>query len=505
MSPSSESKSSKRRTGRKRQPPLAPPPSIQFVIAGHPDEFKDGTTMRNIRSHVMYKHRESRGSSPLEKGKEREGSSTPASLRRTSSSMATSSSEGVLDDSYFLAPTPTRPSSTVLNQEFYNYTSVSPATDPRRTLTARIISATDPARSASPMFQEALESPFIGNNVSGHESLESLKQEYIHSTDFFCHDMPWMHNVCANRLSFLSHVSVTCVYQDLAEGYLYDSDITSDAKTKVLRAITDDPLEIDDVTILSISNLLVSGIGGSFDDEVFDVHSQGLMRIVSQRGGISNLHQHIATNITLILNDMQNLTQTYLTRWRCVSDLDPASNAQVPACDAQIQQIYIRLLAYHPTGGDMMPDWIYESCRLAAILYCSSIVHGSSLAESGETIYAHSTSPDLPSTTLLSALNAAVMQTDTRSCWGDMRGVFLWVCLVGGAASWPQSQFSSGEIGEEVSLSQLWARKYFALFTIRAAVSVPFDQTGNTIQALRTMLHVRHWMDLNNGAQRASR
>ena len=56
---SNENRSSRRRTGRRRLPPLAPGPSLQFVVANHPDQFRDGQTMRHIRSHVMYQHRES--------------------------------------------------------------------------------------------------------------------------------------------------------------------------------------------------------------------------------------------------------------------------------------------------------------------------------------------------------------------------------------------------------------------------------------------------------------
>jgi hypothetical protein len=45
--------------------------------------------------------------------------------------------------------------------------------------------------------------------------------------------------------------------------------------------------------ILSVSTLLVSEIGG-FDEEAFNVHSEGLLRIIFQRGGIDKLHASVA-------------------------------------------------------------------------------------------------------------------------------------------------------------------------------------------------------------------
>ena len=190
MASSSESRSAKKRVGRKRLPPLAPGPSIQFVVASHPDEFKAGETMRNVRSHVMYKHREHRGASPSDRRRSREGSRTPAVTTRTSSPMTTNS-DGILEDNNFLAPSSARQSGTVWNEQFYNYTS-QPPTDPMRALAARIISATTaaPARSAPPMFEQASEFPFAAHTIAGHDSLENLKQEYINNTDFFCHGMP---------------------------------------------------------------------------------------------------------------------------------------------------------------------------------------------------------------------------------------------------------------------------------------------------------------------------
>ena len=101
-----------------------------------------------------------------------------------------------------------------------------------------------------------------------------------------------MEIVCNTPITFISHVSAVCVLQDVAEGYLDDTPHTTYAKTKALQMIKDNlqgyHTQNDDFLVISILYLLISEVGG-FDEDVFDVHQAGLVRIIGQRGGIANL------------------------------------------------------------------------------------------------------------------------------------------------------------------------------------------------------------------------
>jgi hypothetical protein len=293
MASPKDTKSAKKRVGRKRLPPLPQGSPIQFVVASHPDDFRADETMRHVRSHVMYKHRgEQRGLSPRDRSKseERRGFSTGAT--RTPSPR-TAHAKGVAKTNEFLAPP--GHSDTTWEGEFYQYMLQSPSIDPMRNLAARIIGAItmDPGRSFPPSF-DASEYPFTSNtDFPRRDNLESLKTEYIGNSDLFCsQDMAWLGTVCSNHMSFLSHVSVACVYKDVAEGFFEDTPLTVYVKGKVLRMITDSlSTHTDDFSILSILHLLVSEIGGQ-DEDVFDVHQDGLVRMVYQRGGIAHLGLH---------------------------------------------------------------------------------------------------------------------------------------------------------------------------------------------------------------------
>ncbi|KAG9185822.1 hypothetical protein G6011_07153 [Alternaria panax] len=547
MASSSDPKPFKKRPNRQRKPPLAPGPPLQFVVASHPDDFKTGGTMRRVRSHVMYTHRE--GLSPTDTGGSQEGSMTPIIMTRTPSP-ATAGSRNISQMDSPQASTPTRRHDTVWEQEPYDFHTLSPSTHPVRVLAARIHSAIAEASThgAPPAFDEVSGYPFPRSNVLRHEPLDELKRDWACDTTFYCYDQAWMQYVCSNHLSFLSHVHATLVYQDLDEGLLYDSDLTVYAKTRVL-GLFRGRLDTDDATIISILHMLISEIG-SPEEDAFSVHQDGLVTCL--RNKQDRLGPNIATFMTLIMLTfaicrgqdvpieltprvssevwldhngpvspllapqeqmpslyrvcsaattdiiwkMQRCTCTFLARWNHKGEPYMISSGQLASCDAELQNIYSDLLLLPSAEDDHSLDWVYESCRIAALIYCRSIVYGATLAESANIMHARISGSSVESVTLLSALHSAIGRTKAQTCWDfELSGAFLWVALVGAAASQSPPHPSS----EETLQASAWMRKCFALYAVRAAVSVPFDYADATIHALRTMLQVQRFIAIRKG------
>ena len=208
-------------------------------------------------------------------------------------------------------------------------------------------------------------------------------------------------------------------------------------------------------------------------------------------GEISRLYGSCADETFEIIRDMHDLTRSFIGRWNY-----PASEA--PLAEAHLEQIYTRLLYRPSTEDNITPDWIYECCRIAALIYCRSIVQGMPLAQSGNIMYARSSGAGT-GTTMISALHHAFEQTDRTRHWDDMCGVLLWVCLVGGAASWPSFQSLYADVPDAQS-SPAWTRKCFALYAVRSSLSVNFNHADAIVEAQRSMLQVQHLISLRRGS-----
>lgn len=309
MASTSEPLSTKRRLRKRRLPPLEPGPALQFVVANHPDQFRADKTMRHVRSHVMYKHRTEQKPTSSNKVQLSEHRFLSAYASNMPSSMM-SCPEETPGNFATLLPAQSRPRSSTWTGSYPECIAYVPPPSTLRSLIYEIVSATTvpSARSAPPIFENALAFPFPGLYSVYQDPFHDLKQQYIDRTCFFCNgklslyeqgfanlktDQQWMQSICADQTSFLSHISISCVYQDLDDGLLYDSSITTCAKTRVLSMVAG-RLETNDATILSILHLLVSEVGAA-DESAFQVHYRGLQGLIHRRGGLSQLSDRLAT------------------------------------------------------------------------------------------------------------------------------------------------------------------------------------------------------------------
>lgn len=221
--------------------------------------------------------------------------------------------------------------------------------------------------------------------------------------------------------------------------------------------------------------------------------------LYTPHGDLSILYGTCTDSTYDILSDMHELTRTFMLRWNYVSDVyPPQSSTELASYDAHMQQIYRRLLLRPSTDDDITPDWVYESCRLAALIYCRSIVQGVPLSDAANVMHAGSSSIDMSGTTIITALHNALDNTDKQGNWGAMCGVFLWICLVGGAASWPSTAPLYGE-RDENQAGTAWVRKCFALFAVKSALRCGFEHAGAVVEAQRTMLQVQNLISLKRG------
>ncbi|KAF9697762.1 hypothetical protein EKO04_004113 [Ascochyta lentis] len=302
MTLSNDSSTSKKRLGRRRLPPLEPGPALQFVVANHPDQFRASKTMRHVRSHVMYANRTERKTASTDRSK--------IGLRRSASECASSTSAPTIpiSEANHLIPPPSRPRNSTWTRGLPDRTFNAPSLSTLQAIINQIGSPTTTAgstQSAPPNFEDVPACPFPSMYSTNRVPFGTLKQHYISSSTFFCNDQQWMEYVCSDPMSFLSHVSVSCVYQDLMNGLLHDSNTTMSAKTRVLSGMAD-RLEANDTTILTILHLLLSEAGNS-DESAFQVHSQGLKGLIYRRGGLSQMPPQLATYVTVLLRTLAML------------------------------------------------------------------------------------------------------------------------------------------------------------------------------------------------------
>lgn len=215
-----------------------------------------------------------------------------------------------------------------------------------------------------------------------------------------------------------------------------------------------------------------------------------------------------------LLCDMRDLTDLFIAH---SSDLETVLDVDEEASvsptepylldyDAKICEMRAKLAslpsAYTP-GLPTTNDWIYEACRIAAIIYASAIIMRvpfSVAAEAGRNpILLDSASlmdpldgARLLSTRLTEALYEAMEKTNNGSVWDDMSGVYYWVAAVGAAAARTSVTICTYQRPSSHSEAYAtWVRRCLMMFATRAIIILMFQHPFPVLIAQKKLVKVQ--------------
>ncbi|KAF1844844.1 uncharacterized protein K460DRAFT_405124 [Cucurbitaria berberidis CBS 394.84] len=214
-----------------------------------------------------------------------------------------------------------------------------------------------------------------------------------------------------------------------------------------------------------------------------------------------------------LLCDMRDLTDLFLTHHaelEVIFDIDEGEMRRLSSAsvdyDIKVAEIRERLAslpsAYIP-GLPMSNDWVYEACRITALIYTTSIImrvpfsvaadpcQNLVFSDSRALANAQAGGHMLP-IRLTEALYEVMERTDTSNIWDDMSGVLYWVCSVGAAAARTPASINMAQQSRFLSHGYaVWIRRSLIMFSTRAMIVLVFQHPLPVILAQRRLLKVQ--------------
>lgn len=221
---------------------------------------------------------------------------------------------------------------------------------------------------------------------------------------------------------------------------------------------------------------------------------------------------------------MRDLTDAFISyhkSFEIVLDVEAeeqSSHMGLSAAEYEVQVTAIRTRlaslpsAYTP-GLPTSNDWVYESCRIAAIIYASAIIMRvpfSVASEPGRSvILADSVSltnslagGHLASTRLTEALYEVLERTNMQNVWGEMSGVLYWVSLVAAAAARTPASINMSRTPRSRSEAYAtWVRRCLIMFATRTMIVLVFQHPLSIIMAQRRLLKVQELIGTGSSRQ----
>lgn len=216
---------------------------------------------------------------------------------------------------------------------------------------------------------------------------------------------------------------------------------------------------------------------------------------------------------------MRDLTNLFVTSTGD-SDIIPDNVVRESVClnppaDYAINEIRKRLVALPsaytpglPTSG----DWIYEACRLTALIYTAAIImlvpfsvaadpYRNPLLSGSRAPRNLQASGHPRMARLTESLYQVLERTDMSNLWDNMPGVLYWVCAVGAAAARTPTPITIPQQtnfrGEDYAV---WIRRCLIMFSTRTMIILVFQHPLPVILAQKRLLKVQELIRI--GARR---
>jgi hypothetical protein len=239
---------------------------------------------------------------------------------------------------------------------------------------------------------------------------------------------------------------------------------------------------------------------------------------------VTIVHSQYCSGTTLgLLCDMRELTDICIAHSAAldtVFDLDVQSHdawhaPSLETYDAKLAGIRARLVSLpsaHVPNLCTTHDWVYEACRIAAIIYTSAMIMrvplsvaaypvGNVIMRDIASLMGATDSEQASIPRLTETLYETIEKTNIGDLWGSMTGVFYWVTTVGAAAARTPVNidvYSRPSCVNEAYAT--WVRRCLIMFATRAMILMVFEHPLPLILAEKKLLKVQEL--LGSGSSR---
>ncbi|EUC48923.1 hypothetical protein COCMIDRAFT_23301 [Bipolaris oryzae ATCC 44560] len=220
---------------------------------------------------------------------------------------------------------------------------------------------------------------------------------------------------------------------------------------------------------------------------------------------------HCSTSTRDLLRDMRDLTDLFISQEAApetvhnTCKIDAAyweqRDAEYSSRIIAIRKRLTRLPSAHVPDLPTSNDWIFEACRITALIYTASVMLllpfsttadpcRNPLVSESEAFNCPGSGASYLNTHLSEALFKALRRTAVADVWDKMSGVLYWVSTVGAAAT-------RSSVGDDVDAK--WVRRYLVIYSTRTMVKLVFDHAKPIVVSQKKLLKIQQLISRHDG------